>query len=205
MQSRFRRYLPEVDRYRDQVDNFQKQDNVAQYTDNLIVFTGSSSIKLWSSLEQDMAPHHVLNRGFGGSTLYEVNHYFHQLVGKYQPNQVFLYCGENDIAEKVSVEQAFQQFLRFVELCHENIPKAEVVYLSIKPSPANWSLRRKFSALNKRIKSYCESHSLNYLDVASVMLKENGMPDERLYMEDQHHVNQAGYERWKEIIRPALK
>ena len=38
-----------------------------------ILFTGSSSIRMWKTLSEDMAPLPVSNRGFGGSTLRQVH------------------------------------------------------------------------------------------------------------------------------------
>src|ERR1700732_516917 len=44
------------------------------------LFVGSSSIRYWKTLAADMAPAAALNRGFGGSTIADVDYYFDQVV-----------------------------------------------------------------------------------------------------------------------------
>jgi hypothetical protein len=65
---------------------------------DVIVFTGSSSITFWSTLEQDMNPLPVINRGFGGSRLNDVVYYAPRLVVAYRPRAVVLFAGTNDLA-----------------------------------------------------------------------------------------------------------
>ena len=50
-----------------------------------IVFLGSSSIRLWETLEEDMAPFDVLNHGFGGSKAVDSTYYLSRLVYPFKP------------------------------------------------------------------------------------------------------------------------
>src|SRR4051812_17257039 len=81
-----------------EIQTFQKKDSVAMPAKNGIVFTGSSSIRMWKDLETLYKDYQVINRGFGGSVLPQVNDYVNELVIKYKPRQVVIYCGDNDIA-----------------------------------------------------------------------------------------------------------
>jgi hypothetical protein len=87
-----------------------------------IVFTGSSSIKLWLTLADDMKPLYVLNRGFGGSQIADVNQYAGRIVIPYRPRAVVLYAGENDLPGK-SPETVSGDFKRFVEIIHSRLPE----------------------------------------------------------------------------------
>ena len=194
-----------INRYKEDIDRFAQQDQVNRHHPELAVFTGSSSIKLWESLPADMAPYPVLNRGFGGSTLREANHYFDQIAGKYKPSQLFLYCGENDLAEGASVQQTYDRLVTFLNRCASDLPSTQVIYLSIKPSPTNWSLRKKFAKLNTKVQSLSNNQaSLQYLDITEVMLLPDGTPDPSLFLEDQLHMNSSGYARWSEVVKPTL-
>src|SRR5580765_5591728 len=51
------------------IQAFEAADKTNPPPQNAILFIGSSSIRLWTSLEQDFAGHKVFNRGFGGSHL----------------------------------------------------------------------------------------------------------------------------------------
>jgi len=48
------------------IARFEAQDRIHLPQKGACVFTGSSSITFWGTLEQDMAPLPVINRGFGG-------------------------------------------------------------------------------------------------------------------------------------------
>jgi hypothetical protein len=52
----------------------------------------------WRTLADDMKPLDVINRGFGGSQIAQVNHYVARIVINYRPRAVVLYAGENDLS-----------------------------------------------------------------------------------------------------------
>src|SRR5579862_5101331 len=64
---------------------------------NSVVFYGSSSIRLWSTLEGDFPLYSVLNRGFGGSTLAECAVVFDRIVAPCSPGTLIVYAGDNDL------------------------------------------------------------------------------------------------------------
>ena len=47
-----------------EIQAFEQQDAEVAYPDNALLFIGSSSIRLWKTLEQDMAPYPVIQRGY---------------------------------------------------------------------------------------------------------------------------------------------
>ena len=61
------------------------------------LFVGSSSIRLWKTLSEDMAPLVTLRRGFGGARMRDVVHYADRLITVYRPAQLVLFVGSNDI------------------------------------------------------------------------------------------------------------
>src|SRR5687768_181547 len=61
-------------RFEREIIHFEEIDRAAMPASGGILFVGSSSIRLWKTLAQDMAPLPVLNRGFGGATIGEVNY-----------------------------------------------------------------------------------------------------------------------------------
>jgi hypothetical protein len=56
------------------IQKFEARDRLKPPPPIAIVFTGSSGITFWSTLEQDMAPLPVINRGFGGSHSLDGDH-----------------------------------------------------------------------------------------------------------------------------------
>src|SRR5262245_66348764 len=66
------RQAPDPARFESEIHAFEAADATDPPPQNGIVFTGSSSIRLWTTLAEDFAPLPVINRGFGGSMLPEV-------------------------------------------------------------------------------------------------------------------------------------
>ena len=82
----------------DEIQSFRKQDSVSMPAKNSILFVGSSSFRMWTNIKEDFRMHSVINRGFGGSSLPDVIRYADQIIFPYQPAQVIIYCGDNDLA-----------------------------------------------------------------------------------------------------------
>ncbi len=102
--------LPPDAPFRDEILRFAEQDRETPPPACPVLFVGSSSIRMWSSLEADMAPLPVLNRGFGGSRISEVNLYFDRIVTPYRPRAIVFYAGENDLDAGESPDAVAAQF-----------------------------------------------------------------------------------------------
>ena len=56
------------------------------------------------------------------------------------------------------------------------------------------------------IKKFIESkRHISYLDVHTAMLESDGMVKKDIFIQDQLHMNAAGYKIWQGIIAPTLK
>ena len=85
-------------RWQEAIADFESQDREAPPPRGGVVFVGSSSIRLWQTLADDMAPTPVVHRGFGGSKLFDSIYYSEELVSKHDPSVVVVFSGTNDIA-----------------------------------------------------------------------------------------------------------
>src|SRR5262245_60143394 len=104
------------------IQAFKASDKTNPPPLNAILFIGSSSIRLWTSLEQDFAGHKVFNRGFGGSHLSDSVAFVDRIVVPYKPKLVLIYAGDNDIASGKSPERVFSDFKNFVQKIHAALP-----------------------------------------------------------------------------------
>jgi lysophospholipase L1-like esterase len=197
------------DRFAPAIDCFFQDDTLRNSQAARIVFTGSSSIAMWQSLEADMPGLPVLNRGFGGSTLAEVNYYFDQLITPHCPEVVVLYCGENDIVEGHSPRQVYNDFVTFAQLLQWKAPQARLIYIGMKPSPARWHQWPQFQRANSLIRHFLTQHhpeKWQYLDLTPTLLDPvTRQPDPCLFREDMLHLNADGYQRWTEAVRPVVR
>jgi lysophospholipase L1-like esterase len=178
--------------------------------DRPVVFVGSSSIRLWSTLQADMAPLPVLNRGFGGSQLSQVVYYVDQTVIRYRPRAIVLYAGDNDLDGRYRTgktpEDVAREFLMFVARVEAAVPDARIYYLSMKPSRQRWTDWPQEHMGNTLIAKICAGDPrLAYIDVATPMLAAGTPPPSDLFMPDGMHPSPKGYAQWTAIIKPRLQ
>ena len=170
-----------------------------------IVFVGSSSIRFWSSLEADMAPLPVLNRGFGGAHLSHVIHEAPRIVIPYAPRAVVVYAGDNDIGAGKSVDTVVADFEALVQLLHASLPEADVYFLSIKPSRLRFRLWPEMARANARIEALAAvDPRLYFVDVATVLLAPDGTPRKEFFRFDGLHLSAKGYAAWTSAVAPVL-
>src|SRR3954465_7047824 len=103
--------------------------------EDAVAFFGSSTIRLWETLERDFAGTRVINRGFGGSTLADCAREFDRVVAPLRPRSLVLYAGDNDLDQGASPEQVLWTFENLLGLIRTRLGGAPVILVSIKPAP----------------------------------------------------------------------
>ena len=191
----------------DEIRAFKKQDSAEKPAKNAILFVGSSSFRMWTSIKEDFRMHSVVNRGFGGSSLVDVIRYVDEIIVPYNPAQVVIYCGDNDLAasDTVTSQIVFERFQTLFTMIRKQLPDAAVAFVSIKPSPSRAHLLPKVIAANNLIRDFLKGQQkAAFIDVFSAMIDQQGNPKPDLFIDDKLHMNQKGYAIWVEIIEPYL-
>jgi lysophospholipase L1-like esterase len=193
------------DFYQEAIDEFLSQDLVNPPLKGSILFTGSSSIRFWKTLKEDMEPMQVINRGFGGAHIAHVNHHFDDVVTDYQPKAIVLFCGTNDIAALKGPKQTIDDFKSFLSKVRANLPGIPVFVIGIKPSVAREYLKAEEMEYNSTISEMSEKDELLFfVDVWEEMLTAEGKPNPSLFVEDGLHINAEGYKIWTRLVRANL-
>ena len=194
------------DFYQETIDEFKEVDKATPPPDDLILFTGSSSIRFWSSLKEDMAPHTVLNRGFGGAHIAHVNYHFNEVVKPYKPKAIVFFCGTNDLAALKSPSETFSDFKTFYSMVKKELPGTKLIVIGVKPTIAREYLIQEEKEFNNLISILAsEEDLLTYVSVWDPMLTNEGKPDPSLFVEDGLHINGKGYEIWTKLVRPQIE
>jgi lysophospholipase L1-like esterase len=190
-----------------EIQSFKTSDRVQPPPENAIVFVGSSSFRMWKNLEEDFPGHTVINRGFGGSSLPHVIDYADEIVIPYKPKQVVVYCGENDfMTDTVTSEIVVDRFRQLFSPLRKGIPAAEIVFVSMKPSPSRQHLMPQISAANESIKDFLKrQRHATYVNIWDPMLDSNGAPRKELFLADMLHMNEKGYAIWQKALEPHLR
>jgi len=194
-----------ADRWEETIREFEQWDSKNTFPSDAVLFVGSSSIRMWPTAEC-FDGFDVINRGFGGSQISEVNYFAGRIVLRYEPKVIVFYAGDNDVAAGKSAKRVFDDYGKFVKLVHEKLPETRIIYVGIKPSGSRWSLWPVMNEANMMIKDFsAKDDRLFYFDSATSLLDSGGKPNPAFFLKDQLHLNGKGYEVWTKTIRPIIK
>ena len=131
--------------FANEIADFKKPDSISNPPANPILFVGSSSFRLWADIQSYFPGYTILNRGFGGSNLLDVIRYADDVIFAYNPKQIVIYCGENDIAssETVSADTVYNRFRQLFFKIRDRYPTVPVAFVAMKPSPSRYHLIKK--------------------------------------------------------------
>lgn len=193
-------------RFEEAIQAFEAEDRAMMPPEGAIVVTGSSSIRRWHpSLKQDLAPLTVIPRGFGGSTMQDLEYFLDRIVLKYKPRAVVIYEGDNDTAYGVPPEEIVGRLESIVDRIHAEVPEARVYVMSVKPSLARVDVWDKAQEANTLSQRFADSRDLvSYIDVANPFLQSNGQVMDDIFIDDGLHLNEKGTEIWASTIKAAL-
>jgi lysophospholipase L1-like esterase len=191
--------------YWDDVQVIKKYDGMFSPPVHPILFTGSSSIRKWDDIQYTFAEYSALNRGIGGAVTNDIIYYLNELVFKYQPKQIVIYVGENDLMDKISnADSVYNRTMKLYQTIRAKMPEVPIVYIGMKPSPS----REKFMPMevdfNSRIKTFLASEKNTvFVDVYPLMLNDGKLRPE-LYVGDKLHMTKMGYAIWEKAVKPYL-
>ena len=191
--------------FRDEINEYKRLDKKNFPEKGKILFTGSSSIRFWDSLEEDMKPLEVLNRGFGGAQISHVIYHFEEIIKPYNPKAIVFFCGTNDLTALKTPEETVHDFKKYYSLIRNQFGNIKVYMIGIKPSVERFYLDKEEKIFNNSIKLLASQDAyLEYIDVWDSMLNEDGSRMPELYIEDGLHMNKKGYEVWTKQVRKSL-
>ena len=194
-------------KWQEDIEAFEAADLLDPVPADALLFIGSSSIRRWDTLHEDMAPLPVIKRGFGGSRLFDSVYWAGRLVLAYDPAVIVMFSGTNDIKgdepkSAVQVRELFELFARRIRHARCWAP---IVYIAINPSMARIEHLDIVNEANRQIAAFCDKEpSLHFVDTATALLDEQGQPDTQWFLEDELHLNPAGYALWAERIKPLV-
>jgi len=196
---------PSADPFAAEIAKFERGNLGLQDTNTGTLFIGSSSVRLWTQVDEFPVDNGI-NRGFGGATTSDVLRHYPALIGKFRPSSIIVYVGENDIAAGRQPEAVTADVLTLLGKLRDDFPGVHVAYLSIKPSPARWRLWPKMEATNAMIKARSGGgRKFDFLDVGTTLLAKTGDPEKTCFGPDGLHMSSIGYDRWNALVTSYLQ
>jgi lysophospholipase L1-like esterase len=189
------------------IRRFERLDRARPPRPGGIVFTGSSTIRFWKSLESDMAPLSVVNRGFGGSLVRHLTHYFARLVLPHAPRALVIYSGDNDLglSSYLGAGDVIRDFQALFGEARRRLPDTQLVVLGIKPSRLRHRRWGEMCEVNDVLERTAEVEPwLRYIDLAPALLGGDATVSRSLLRWDGLHLSDLGYARITGLVRPQL-
>ena len=191
------RFEKQVADIKEEYANISKED--------LILFTGSSSIRGWKDLPDYFPDHNLMNAGFGGSHTSDLLYYLDELVVQFQPKKVFIYEGDNDISSGKPTEEIMDNTKKIVDKLQASLPGVKILLISAKPSISRWHLKDQYLDFNKHLRKYSRStKNVKYVNIWDIMMDKDKKPRADIFLEDDLHMNKAGYDLWAKVVKKYL-
>jgi len=190
------------------IQNFKTLDQETLPPSNSILLVGSSSFTKWQDVSNYFPGKTIINRGFGGSRLTDLNFYSEDLLSPYQPKQIIVYCGENDFADDAELKSdvVVDRFKTFYTKIRAKFPNIQVDFISIKYSPSREKLWPQMKQANKKIAKFMKKEkNADFIDITKIMNDANGNVRKDLFVEDMLHMTPEGYQLWTKVMNPYMK
>ena len=192
------------EKWEKEIQKLEVRDRAETHPPDSILFIGSSSIRLWDTIGEDIAPYHPIQRGFGGSRFSDLAIFADRLIRPHQFRAVVLFVG-NDIAGKdidKTPREVARLFSYFVGKVREYNAEAPVFCIAVTPTESRWKVWKKQKAANSAIREVCRKMDrVHFIGTESVFLDDQGQPKPHLFSDDKLHLNAKGYELWGPQLR----
>ena len=193
-------------RFQSDINAFLSEDQINPPPKSSILFIGSSILRQWVSLNQQMAPLPVFNRAFGGSQTADILLHMEKIVLPYEPRIIVYYCGSNDINASQNAVAIAERFFEFCRRVHERLPATRIFYVSINRAPQKKTRWDVVDSTNAIVRKYCSATDrLAFIDVNPVLFDKSNNPRLELYQRDELHLTEQAYEGFAAIIKPVIE
>ncbi len=197
-----------IERWEPEIQKLEELDKREHYPDDAVLFIGSSSIRRWESIAEDMAPWKTIRRGYGGARFSDLAVFVDRLVQPHEFSALVIFVG-NDIAgkpedkEPEEVVKLFEHIVGRVRVHHKEQP---IFLLAVTPTSSRFEVWPEINRMNKLLEDFCKDHSkLHFIDTSMAFLGPDGTPRDELFVKDLLHLNREGYRLWAGILQRELE
>ena len=191
-----------------EIENFERLDRTEAYADDAILFIGSSSIRLWKTLKEDMNPYPVIQRGYGGAHFRDLVFFTERILSDHKLSIVVCFVA-NDISGSPQdgtpkeIVRLFKNFVKQVRKQHPDIP---ILQIAITPTRSRWDYWNDIDRVNRLLQAYCDqTENLYFINTVPTFLNANHEPKSEWFVQDQLHLNTEGYQVWNKLIKSEIK
>lgn len=203
---------PAAAQFESEISAWVTQDDRNPPAENSVLFIGASTIRGWESLTYDFADYNVIQRGYGGASLTDLERNLENIVLPYDPAAVVMLTRSRE-TDEASIRQDYIDFFNLIHSSQrQDRDPIPILFVGGYPRLTTFADRwanvdQKHNVVAEEIAA--DNDHIYFVDTASRMLdtaEAAGQPPaEHLFATDRHHLNADGYAFWQPPIREALE
>jgi len=176
------------------------------YSNPDVLGIGSSSMSMWKTYREDLAPYTSENTGIPGTVVRDWEGHLDSLVLPFSPKILLVYLGANDLhKDNPDPEGAAGRLTELLDAVHEALPGCAVYAISVCSTPSATDHIPDDDTFNAALAASCEGRDwMHYVDMNTPLLDGAGKVQPSLFRDDGTHLNDDGYLIWAKVIRAAL-
>lgn len=172
---------------------------------------GGYVARLFERIKKEQRDARLTNLCVSGATTEDVLRDQVRPATRTRPTLVTLGIGINDIGHGMAVERFAVNYEEIIKrlktetsasIVITNIP--DISFAPVIPPSEHEYLRRRINAFNEKIRAIAERYKLHMVDAYAETHKVIQSHPE-FFSEDGFHPSDTGYERWAEVMWPAIK
>ncbi len=195
-----------VKMWEDKIAELNKKNQEEGILKDCVLLIGSSTFTRWDNAGEYFPESKIANRAFGGSKLCDQIYFFDQIIKPFNPKQVVIYAGDNDLNEtSTTPEQFMEDVVCITRLIHYNFPDTKIMFLSIKPSPARTLSFKNYKKANRLMERYCALYEyVDYVNIWSRFFNTKGNLIKEYFTEDGIHITNESYSLLKKAMHDKI-
>ncbi len=173
---------------------------------NAVFFIGDSLVEGWRTIEKDLAPLKIANRGVGGDTSRGCLFRFPLEVIAHQPAAVVIACGGNDLTAHGKPEHCLENVEAMIGMTRKHDRRVPVVVMNV-PAMGNPKAPLQpgsHEKLNAGLKALAERGKCLFVDRYALSIDADGRQDLAQFAPDRIHYSKKGYEKLAKAVREVL-
>ena len=196
------------ERWEKDIQQLEALDASESYPEDAILFIGSSSIRLWKSIDEDMKPYVPIRRGYGGAKYKDLAVFADRLIKPHQFKAMVVFVA-NDVTgnENDTPMEDLQKLVKHVIATgQKHQPDAPVFLVEVTPTSSRFKAWSRIREVNQMLRDLAlTTPGVHFIATAEHFLNDEKQPRDELFVEDRLHLNSEGYKLWSSLIKPVLR
>ena len=195
------------DKWEDEIQRLEARNARETHPDDSILLIGSSSIRLWKTAQQDIAPYASIQRGYGGAKYSDMAVFAERIVTPHRFQAVVMFVA-NDISGSENdhtPEEVGLLVQNILGTIRKHAAEQPVLIVEITPCSSRFKVWHRIRQANAVLRQICLTNPNTYfVETAEHYLDNQKQPIDSLFVDDKLHLNEQGYAQWGQLIRREL-